>query len=456
MKRPTISQYAETVANLHGLARTLPDAEADRDRYGNPVLTAGNNAAVFRVRSEGIPLALKCYTKPGPPDPRIYEYLSAHPDPLIVPARILEQELMVYDELGEASCHSVVAYPWTEGNSLRVEVKRAAVDGDRERLKLLSEVFEQAAAHLLAQPWAHGDLKPENIIVCPGDTLRFIDYDAMFVPTLHGETATELGTPGFRHPARTEKQYDAHIDDYSIALIATSLRALALDPALHSEYNRADNFLMNPEEILAGTSEAYRRVLALFAAGGDRTGYELAAELISARPELPGLARILSNASPRQTGGPWQMFEQRGLWGYRDAQGQVAVEAIYDEATPFSEGFAVVRLGGVPQVLTADGETLAGLGYDTIKPFSEGLAAVERGGRWGYMDRWGDLVIPLRFEIAGSMHEGRAAVRLGGKWGYIDAAGMITTEPAYDLATGVRHGRAMVCLGNETFYLDKA
>ena len=70
------------------------------------------------------------------------------------------------------------------------------------------------------QEWAHGDLKPENIIVRPDGTLSLVDCDAMWIPALAGRPAVELGTPPWRDPARTPAHFDHTIDNHAVKEIS--------------------------------------------------------------------------------------------------------------------------------------------------------------------------------------------------------------------------------------------
>jgi thiamine kinase-like enzyme len=54
---------------------------------------------------------------------------------------------------------------------------RAAKAEERNTLHHLSAQFEQLASELLQAPWAHGDLKPENIVVSREGELQLIDFD---------------------------------------------------------------------------------------------------------------------------------------------------------------------------------------------------------------------------------------------------------------------------------------
>ena len=77
MNTPTISQYAESVCHPYGRFRTLGEPAVERDAYGEPLLYAGGNAAVFKVWLAGRPYALKCYTRPGKRNGMLYAYLAA-------------------------------------------------------------------------------------------------------------------------------------------------------------------------------------------------------------------------------------------------------------------------------------------------------------------------------------------------------------------------------------------
>ena len=39
------------------------------------------------------------------------------------------------------------------------------------------------------QPFAHGDLKPDNILVRDDGSLVLVDYDGMYVPAMQGQKA---------------------------------------------------------------------------------------------------------------------------------------------------------------------------------------------------------------------------------------------------------------------------
>ena len=137
----------------------------------------------------------------------------------------------------------VLLMDWVEGMTLDKYI-REHID-DQYELSLLAYQFSRLAMWLMPQPFAHGDLKPDNILVKDDGTLVLVDYDGMYVPAMKGQKARELGSPDFRHPGRTEDDFDEHIDDFSLASILLSLKAISLQPSLLEEYGASDRLLFS-------------------------------------------------------------------------------------------------------------------------------------------------------------------------------------------------------------------
>ena len=125
MNTPTISQYAESVCHPYGRFRTLGEPAVERDAYGEPLLYAGGNAAVFKVWLAGRPYALKCYTRPGKRNGMLYAYLAARRTPLLCEVRYLPEELYIYGPDGEGAWYDTVLTEWADGDSLGYAVRRA-------------------------------------------------------------------------------------------------------------------------------------------------------------------------------------------------------------------------------------------------------------------------------------------------------------------------------------------
>ena len=383
----TLRQYLFTLSDLRGLARTLGEAEVCRDAAGRPEYAVGNSAAVFRIRHAGRIRSLRCFLRPMRHLREIYG------------ERLLERELFLYDSVGPAASGEwvdVVLDEWIEGETLREAVRRAAGAGDRMRLAGLSAAFDTLAAAMVSDRTAHGDLKPENLIVDPAGALHPIDFDAAFLPAFAGEQSPELGTAAYQHPARTAADFDASLDDYPAALISTALHALRVDPALHDRYGPADGLLFTPRRI---PDEApYREALALFERHGMAAEYRIARLLASPSLRLFGLGELLAavrheppetaetDGADRESPAPEtrpapELFAANGLWGYRTAE-RVVVAPLYDNGFDFTEGLAAVQLGGTWHYIDTAGRTrLSCPGCAAVKPFRGGKAQVVRNGR---------------------------------------------------------------------------
>lgn len=504
MSYPSISQWIDTVSNSFGRFRTLGEFELCRDAYGNIRFIAGNSAVVFPVIADGKMIMLKCFIKEGRCRDVLYATTSCA-DPLLSPAVFLPGEAYVYDEMGNGQYYDIAVGRWIEGNTLETELRRAFRESGADRFAELATIFDSMAAELLSRDWAHGDLKPENIIITPEGHAVLIDYDAMYVPG--GEPSGETGTPGYQHPARTEEDYGKFIDDYSIALLSVSLHALAMEPELYGKYHKGDGLILNPDEICRGTSAAYEEIMDLLADSGEYDLYNLAKRLptpIAAITELKELLAAVQSPKNQNEETPL-LFVSDGLCGYANQAGQKVVPAIFTEAFEYSEGVAVANLRGKWHIIGTNGEMIFNTGdielysdnetrpnpkqstqtvtqisdmsdrtsncktvkttntpskaindlkIDAMKPFGCGLAAFRCNGKWGYIDTKGHITIKTEFDRAGTMHDGIATVCRNGKYGFIDTAGRTIIPFEYDRAMGFRNGITEVEANGDIFHLD--
>lgn len=84
------------------------------------------------------------------------------------------------------------------------------------------------------------------------------------------------------------------------------------------------------------------------------------------------------------------------LWGYIDTDGEWVIEPVFEEALPFSEGYAAVCYNGDWGYIDAMGQSaFDGFVYDEATIFSNGYAGVVRDGILTYIDTKGDTVITV-------------------------------------------------------------
>ena len=252
MNYPLISEYVEAIKAAEDNFEQLKHLRPVLDDDGEPVMTSGNFAVVFKMKDEqtGKLHAVKCFLKEQEGRAEAYrqiaeelEYVSST---FLTPIKYLDKELFVDSSNSEDSEFPVLLMDWVEGQTLDKYI-REHID-DQYELSLLAYQFSRLAMWLMPQPFAHGDLKPDNILVKEDGTLVLVDYDGMYVPAMKGQKARELGSPDFRHPGRTEEVFDDHIDDFSLASILLSLKAIALQPSLLEEYGASDRLLFSEKD----------------------------------------------------------------------------------------------------------------------------------------------------------------------------------------------------------------
>ena len=463
----TLRQYLTTLADTHGLTRTLGEIEVCRDGKGRICYSAGNSAVVFRIRYEGRVRSLRCYMH--------------HPRHLaeIYGEKLLPQELFIYTSPAGGVWVDVVLSDWIEGVTLHEAVAAAAEAGDTARLRRFAAAFDRMAAALTADDWAHGDLKPENIVADNRGRLHLIDFDAMFLPAFAGRHSPELGTAAFQHPARTVRDFDASLDDYPAALISTALHALALDPTLYARYSEADGLLFTPQKI--GTDAALCEVLALFERRGLAAQYRIARLLRSPSLRLPGLPQLLALAAettetdertgPEETKntvntattGTTGAKETAGSTGPKRAMGAEETaggnsgptDAPADSSADGSADGTTEDPTEDPAGDSAESTTGAPTEDPTDGAVAEAAELFVENGLWGYRTPE-QVVVPPLYDCGFDFTEGLAAVRLGATWHYIDGAGRTRIScPGCEAVKPFRNGRAPVVRGGRRLEIDR-
>ena len=221
---------------------------------GLPVMTSGNFAVVFKMKDErdGKLYAVKCFTKEQEGRSESYkliadelEFVSSN---YLTPIKYLERELFVDTEQTDETEFPVLLMDWVEGVPMDKYIQGNI--NNHYALELLSFRFSNLAKWLLMQPFAHGDLKPDNILVKGDGSIVLVDYDGMYVPAMKGQKARELGSPNYRHPLRTIEDFDCHIDDFPLVTIALSLKVIALKPILFKDCSGESGLLLKESDYI--------------------------------------------------------------------------------------------------------------------------------------------------------------------------------------------------------------
>jgi len=175
------------------------------------------------------------------------------------------------------------------------------------------------------------------------------------------------------------------------------------------------------------------------------------------------------------------VVKQDGRYGYIDHQGNILIKPRFYWGGEFSDGLASVYVCGRVVSIDASGnirphritpagtlvprqkETKVGFidaaghfkiapTFDDALPFSEGLAAVKVGEKWGFVDIAGHQVIEPRFEGAYYFYEGVAIAEIGGGKVLIDRKGKVLIS-GFDLQD-IAEGRVLVLVGRNLGFID--
>ena len=251
MQYPLISEYVKAIQdgsdNLDKLAYLTPVL----DNHGEPYRSSGAFAVVFKMldKRTGKYYALKCFTEEQEGRADAYRQIADELDMVdssyITSVKYMEKELFV-DSQCEEDEFPVLLMDWVDGETMEAYI--AANYHNQSDMSMLCYRFGKMAAWLRSQSFAHGDVKPDNIIIRPDGSLSLVDYDGMFVPTMKGCKSPTIGTKNFCHPLRTMDDFDETIDDFSLASIALSLKAISMNSTLLDTYGASDRLLFSEKD----------------------------------------------------------------------------------------------------------------------------------------------------------------------------------------------------------------
>lgn len=159
-------------------------------------------------------------------------------------------------------------------------------------------------------------------------------------------------------------------------------------------------------------------------------------------------------------------YEEDGVWGYKDKEGNVVVYPEYFETNNFSNGLGLVRSSegqdGNYGYVNNKGEVVIPCIYPYAESFSDGVALVNVSNRtdtdmWKYIDINGNYISNNSFKLPHNFSEGYAVVLKEGysypvsngkdipkKWSYINKNGEFATDLIFDEAEDFCNGMAVV------------
>ena len=251
MQYPLISEYVKAIQdasnNLDELAHLVPV----QDDHGEPYRSSGAFAVVFKMKDEqtGKCYALKCFTEEQEGRAEAYRQIADELEfvdsSYITSVKYLDKEIFV-DSSCEEDEFPVLLMDWIDGETMESYI--AENYQDNYAMAMLCYRFCKMAEWLRSQPFAHGDIKPDNIMIRPDGNLTLVDYDGMFVPAMKGQKSPTIGTKDFSHPLRTVDDFDETIDDFALTSIALSLKVISMNSKLLDTYGASDRLLFSESD----------------------------------------------------------------------------------------------------------------------------------------------------------------------------------------------------------------
>lgn len=269
MNYPLISEYIEAIKSAEDNFEELSCLLPVLNDSGQPVMTSGNFAVVFKMTDiqTGKIYAVKCFTREQERREEAYRLIDKElkgvESSYLTSIRYIDKELFVDTNQSSETEFPILLMDWVEGTTLDKYLRENY--SNNSALKTLVYRFRQLSQWLIIQPFAHGDLKPDNILVREDGSLVLVDYDGMYVPAMSGQIARELGSTDFRNPHREIDEFDENIDLFSLISIFISLSIIAYDSDTLTRFGSADRLLFSLNDYLdLQTSELYNYIIKSF------------------------------------------------------------------------------------------------------------------------------------------------------------------------------------------------
>ena len=266
MPYPQLTEYLNSIRSSEDYFDELASLRPVLDNQGDPLRSVGGFAVVFKMQDvdTGLFYAIKCFHEDQEGRKESYEkisrFLSRIKSPYLLDVRYYPKELYVDTSVSDDKEFPVLLMDWIEGDTMESYISSHYRDTDA--IFSLYKRFCDMAVWLRSQPFAHGDIKPDNIMIRPDGSLVLVDYDGMYVPSFAGQKSPTIGTRAFSHPLRTPDDFDEHIDDFALASISISLLAMSKDNSLLTDLGARDRLLFTDTDYLDfHNSTAYKRLM---------------------------------------------------------------------------------------------------------------------------------------------------------------------------------------------------
>ena len=202
---------------------------------GQPRVRSGGFALTYCLESGTSKWAVRCFHKESTTRDRDRRY-QAIAEKLREPAVAASGYFIGFDFQKQGVMVGGQAYPivkmaWAKGETLASFLEDN--HGNSTALRNLRDALRGLRRFLFSQHIAHGDIQPGNLMISDGGRkVQLIDYDGMYVPSIAGIGASEIGLPNYQHPGRMQSSpWSEKLDYFPFILLDLALTILIDDAA---------------------------------------------------------------------------------------------------------------------------------------------------------------------------------------------------------------------------------
>lgn len=133
-----------------------------------------------------------------------------------------------------------------------------------------------------------------------------------------------------------------------------------------------------------------------------------------------------------------------GKYGFIDDEGRLRIANRYEDAKPFRNGLAAIRIRGRWGFVDQRENLVVQPVYDEVGNFSNGHAIVKQQDQFGLIDTNGKVILPIRYDEISVNEQNRYKLRQGTLVGLADESGTIVIHPKYDEIADTGNGYVIV------------
>lgn len=372
----------------------------------------------------------------------------------LAPVQLLEREMLVFDNSGQAYKLDVLLTRDIEGETFAQAIIAAYADKDLARFDNLRKEYVRLLCLFLSESNIEFKLRWDDIFV-DGDSVKVVNYEKG-IHTFQNHLAFALLMVLLRSDIPFKICFGAMNSFPSSALrsylpvlrkVAAQYEYSILDEACEVLENVATDIIKPSQkcDLLKGLAD-------LNIVCGDNSHWNDIEDKVS-KLTLDKLLNDYDYFSRVESG--LIVVERQECWGYVDTNGREVIALEYDWAGGFEDSYAVVMRDDLYGLIDAHNNIVVPIEYETLEWNGCNrtiLASVD--GYFGVMDVEGNILVPFEYRWLSVASATMFVASRDQKYGYIDLSGSQITPFIYDDAYAFCDGRALVVQGGDEFLID--